>query len=186
MLAPSGFPTWCWLQARPRCWLLGHIPFILLLFQFCSGCPVSRYFPRCHLLEAAKSPLYSYTWRSIMAAMPILKSSCCWRVGNGSSIRVMEDKWIPNHPTIKVLHSVEMAKKDHEWRVADLIGPDLKWWIHTLISSKFHKEDAEAILKIPLSCRQVSNTLIWLHNKDGVYSCKSGYQVATQMEREAN
>ena len=25
VLTPSGFPAWCWLQARPRCWLLGYI-----------------------------------------------------------------------------------------------------------------------------------------------------------------
>lgn len=101
-----------------------------------------------------------------MAAMPILKSGCYWRVGNGSSIRVVGDKWIPNHPTNKVLHSFEMAEKDHELWVAVLIDPDLNWWNHELILSNFYKEDAYVILKIPLRCRKVSDTLIWLHNKD--------------------
>ena len=38
-----------------------------------------------------------------MAALPILKSGYCWRVGNRSSISVLGDKWIPNYPTNKVL-----------------------------------------------------------------------------------
>ena len=33
MLTPSGFLAWCW--------LLGHIPFIFLLFSFFSDCPAS-------------------------------------------------------------------------------------------------------------------------------------------------
>ena len=50
--------------------------------------------------------------------------------------------------------------------------------------SSFHREDAEAICRIPLSHRQVPDSLYWLHTKDGVYSCKSGYQVARRLLRE--
>ena len=41
-----------------------------------------------------------------MATMPILKSGCYWRVGNGEDIRVRKEKWIPNYPSNKVLHPV--------------------------------------------------------------------------------
>ena len=88
-----------------------------------------------------------------MVAMPIFKAGCCWRVGNGSSIRVLKEKWIPNHPTNKVLHSIGVEEEDSDWLVAKLIDLDLNWWNHEFISSKFHKEDAKAILKFPLSCR---------------------------------
>lgn len=58
-----------------------------------------------------------------MAALPILKSSCYWRVGDGSTIKVHSDRWIPNHPTNKVLYS---ANEDVEnWMVSNLIDPDL-------------------------------------------------------------
>ena len=47
----------------------------------------------------------------------------------------------------------------------------------------FNREDAEAICKIPLSHRHVTNVVVWLHNKDGVYTVKSGYLVARKVLR---
>ena len=35
-------------------------------------CLKAQYFPRCHFLETSDSPNSSYTWKSIMAAKPIL------------------------------------------------------------------------------------------------------------------
>ena len=51
-----------------------------------------RYFPRSSFLDAKKFPRCSYVWRSLMVALPILRSGYCWRVGNGSSISVLGDK----------------------------------------------------------------------------------------------
>ena len=61
-----------------------------------------------------------------MAVIPILRSGSCWRVGNGESIKVLVDKWIPNYPSNRVLHPVHEAKED--WRVSDLIDSDLHGW----------------------------------------------------------
>lgn len=44
----------------------------------------------------------------------------------------------------------------------------------------FHKDDADAILRLPLSHRHVPNAIFWLHNKKGVYTVKSSYHVARQ------
>ena len=48
-----------------------------------------RYFPQSSFLDNKKSPGCSYVWRSLMAALPILRLGYCWRVGNGSSISVV-------------------------------------------------------------------------------------------------
>ena len=48
----------------------------------------------------------------------------------------------------------------------------------------FNREDAEAICKIPLSYRHVTDVVVWLHNKDGVYTVRSGYHVARKVLRE--
>ncbi|KAL0012535.1 hypothetical protein SO802_007643 [Lithocarpus litseifolius] len=123
----------------------------------------------------------SYVWKSLMATMPILKQGSCWRVGNGASISVMRDKWIVNHPTCKVLHPLE--EQEWEWRVSDMIDPNLRCWDRELIWNKFHEEDAEAICRIPLSHRCVADKLIWIHNRNGKYSVKYGYHVARQILR---
>lgn len=49
---------------------------------------------------------------------------------------------------------------------------------------KFHREDAEAILRIPLSQSNIPNSLVWLPNKDGVYMVKSGYFIARGLSSE--
>lgn len=105
----------------------------------------------------------------VATSLPVLlKQGCCWRVGDGSSIRVKQDKWIPNHSSSRVLYLAIV--EDEDWRVNELIVSDLNWWNRELIISRFHREDAKAICRIPLSHRQVSDSKFWLHTKDGVYS----------------
>ena len=103
----------------------------LLLYK----CFKARYFPRCQFLDAAIPPNSSFVWRSIMAALPILKSGCCWRVGNGDDIRVRKDKWIPNYPSNKVLHPV--TEEVEECMVSDLINPNLHCWRRDFIMESF-------------------------------------------------
>ena len=86
-----------------------------------------------------------------MAASPILKSGCCWRVGDGFNIRVSTDKWISNHLTNGVLHPPNLEESG--WFVLDLINQEQKALCCDIIRANFHKEDADAILRIPLSHR---------------------------------
>ena len=79
-----------------------------ILFQ----CLKARHFPHCHFLNAVESQNCSYTWKSIMAALSVLKQGCCWRVDDGSSIRVKQDKWIPNHPSNRVLYLAVVEDED--------------------------------------------------------------------------
>ena len=82
-------------------------------------CFKAKDFPRCTFLEVVDNPNSSYVWKSLMVAKPILKKGCCWRVGTGSSIRVLLDKWIPYHPTNKI--HLPPNEMEWEWRVLDLI-----------------------------------------------------------------
>ena len=84
-----------------------------------------------------------------MAAFPILKFGCCWRVGNGHSIGILGDKWIPNYPINAPLNLVEDEVR--EATVAALIDQDLHAWRADFIMDMFEREDAEAICRIQLS-----------------------------------
>ena len=116
-----------------------------LLFK----CFKARYFPRCNFLHANDSPNSSFVWKSMMAALPILRSGCCWRVGNGESIDVTKDKWIPNYPSNKLLHPV--IDMEESWKVSNLIDWDLHGWRRDILMAKFNRDEAEAICRIPLS-----------------------------------
>ncbi|XP_075670478.1 uncharacterized protein LOC142640297 [Castanea sativa] len=139
-----------------------------------SQCMKDWYFPRNHFLEASYSPNSSYTWNSIMAAKPILQRGSCWRIGNGRYIRVLNDAWIPNHPTNRVLHPAPNIEED--MKVSELIDQDSRGWDREFIWRNFHSDDAEAILRVPLSYRVISDTVVWIGEKSGEYSMRSGYR----------
>ena len=145
-------------------------------------CFKAKYFPRCNFLEVEDVPNSSYVWKSILAAQPILKKGSCWRVGDGSEIRVLKDKWIPNYPTNKVLHPP--VEEEWERRVSELIDWSAKIWDRQLLDLKFHREDADAISRIPLSRRQTNDALFWLHSTEGEYSVKTGYHLARELKKE--
>ena len=103
-----------------------------------------------------------------MVVIPILRSGYCWRVGNGSSISVLWDKWIPNYPTNKVFHPTNVLVD--EMAVSELIDSDSHVWRNDAIMALFYREDADAITKIPLSRRVVPNSISWLHNRNGKFT----------------
>lgn len=105
-------------------------------------------------------------------------------VGNGNSIWIMHDKWIPNHPNNQVLQ--QPIDVDGEGRVNMLMDETVHEWDWGLIRKQFSRGDAEAILRIPLSRRYVSDTVVWLPNKDEIYSVKSGYCISRLLSKEMN
>ena len=100
-------------------------------------------------------------------------------MGDGASIRPLRDKWIPNHPSNMVLFPANEGQ--WEWRVSDLIDPFLRCWDRDSVLQIFQKEDAEEILRIPLSRRNIPDSVMWPHTKDGIYTVKSGYHVAIEL-----
>ena len=178
----------CWLnQKRREEWAL-EIYTALIYGDYFNNkslvykCFKAKYFPRCTFLEATDVPNSSYVWKNILAAQPILRKGGCWRVGNGSSIQVTMDSWIPNHPTHRVLHPPLVD--EWEWKVSELIDWRVKAWDRELIVAAFHREDVVAILRIPLSHRVVLDVLIWLHTKNGEYTVKSGYQITRLIQKQ--
>ena len=92
------------------------------------------------------------------------------------------DKWIPNYPSNKILHLVHEVEEG--WRVSDLIDWDLHWWRRDIIMANFNQDEAKAICRIPLSHRFVEGSLVWLHNKSGVYTVWLGYHLARLVMRK--
>ena len=111
-----------------------------------------------------------------MAALPIVRAGHCWRVGDGFSINVYRDRWIPNYPTNKPFLS--MSDDEEEVWVSSLINQDLHVWRRDFIMANFNREEGEAIYDIPLSQRQVPDAVYWKHSKDGYFSVRSDYKVA--------
>jgi predicted DNA-binding transcriptional regulator AlpA len=55
----------------------------------------AKYFPSCSFLNAKIGSNPSFIWRSFLGARDLVKEGSKWKVGNGCSIRVWEDNWLP-------------------------------------------------------------------------------------------
>jgi hypothetical protein len=63
--------------------------------SLCGQVLKAKYFSETSVLDALPQPGMSYTWRSILRGVDLLKEGLIWRVGNGESIDMWKDHWIP-------------------------------------------------------------------------------------------
>ena len=63
----------------------------------------ARYFQNTDFLHAELSMKPSFAWRSILSAQSVLHSGYRWQVGDGKSIGVWTDRWLPRPSTFCVL-----------------------------------------------------------------------------------
>lgn len=67
-----------------------------------------------------------------------------------------------------------MNRNDPE-KVAELINSESRLWEQTKIHALFDAQVAQEILSTPISIQPQQDKLIWMGNKSGTYSVKSGY-----------
>jgi hypothetical protein len=114
--------------------------------SLCARVLKGRYFHDSEFLAATRKKHASQTWRAILTGREVLKKGPIRRIGNGESMRIWEDKWIPNHfnglpLTPPVDHGIHF--------VSDLLTSSGQWNAE-LINQIFFQVDVVAILKIPL------------------------------------
>jgi hypothetical protein len=61
-----------------------------------------KYYPNSTFFSTPLGKKPSYAWRNIWSAKPPLQEGMKWRVGNGRSISIWGDKWLPTIPTHEV------------------------------------------------------------------------------------
>ena len=90
----------------------------------------ARYFPRCSFLEAELGPNPSFVWRSLCAARELIIEGSQWQVGNGRSITINNQKWLPRPPLFK-------QGTDTSLKVGDLIDKHTKQWNRPRVQDTF-------------------------------------------------
>ncbi|CAB4268750.1 unnamed protein product [Prunus armeniaca] len=154
-------------------WRLAHNPHSLV-----ARLLKARYYRDCSILEATLGNSPSYVWRSLCQAKVVLERGSRWRIGDGQTVRIWEDRWLPTPVSFKVL-STPVTEHGNTC-VSFLIDPVTLQWKTDILGAWFSAEEAAIIHKIPLSFRQPPDTLIWHFERHGHYSVKSGYEVARQ------
>lgn len=137
----------------------------------------AKYFPQGSLIDTTFSCNIFPTWRAIVRGLELLKKGIIWRVGNGKSICVWRDPWIPSDHSRRPI-----SLRGNCWLkwVSDLIDQDGSWNI-TEINRCFLGIDAEIIPTICLSPHLEEDFLAWHPDKTGRFSVRSAYSLACKL-----
>nr|XP_024930509.2 uncharacterized mitochondrial protein AtMg00310-like [Ziziphus jujuba var. spinosa] len=118
----------------------------------------------------------SWVWKGIIKSRDALRTGACFRVGDGSSIDLWKDPWVPDLPNI--FPSARNNSVTHQWRKVYEI------WDYSNLRCKvdvvrqiFKPSSAEAILNLERPSSHCLDKLIWLGSKDGKFSVKSCYEL---------
>ncbi|KAI5338230.1 hypothetical protein L3X38_017501 [Prunus dulcis] len=128
----------------------------------------ARYFKNCSILEAQIGHSPSYIWQSLCKAHVLIEQGSRWRIGNGHSVRIWGDRWLPNSESFQV--SSSQAEGFEEAKVNSLINPVTMKWREDLLQAWFSPEEVNCIRNIPLSFRHPPDTLIWHFERGGQYT----------------
>jgi len=101
-----------------------------------------------------------------------------WLLGDGRSLNIWEDRWLPRPRTFKPV--TPRNERYANWRVGDLIDHDNVTWRESLVRDIFLPYDAECILSIPLCGSWPADNLIWHYSTHGLFSVRSAYHMLVE------
>ncbi|GKV13708.1 hypothetical protein SLEP1_g24695 [Rubroshorea leprosula] len=117
----------------------------------------------------------SMVWRGVMVGLGVLKKGSCWKIGNGDSVCLWRDPWVPDSG---VLSSIIEDRNIKYARVSSLMDHTKFQWDLTKLQQLFPSDTMEKISNIPLSNRCAHDRLICRHTINGRFVVKSVYRFA--------
>jgi hypothetical protein len=142
-----------------------------------------KYYCNGTLLSSELGRRPSYAWRSIWNAKKLLQEGLVWRVGDGRSIKIWKDRWLEKPSTFLVQSPVQILNE--EATVSELIIGDTKMCNTSMVSEVFMEDEAKHICQMVVSPLAQRDRLVWMGNKNGHYTVRSGYHFAMEgVDRE--
>ena len=138
----------------------------------------AKYYPNNSLLQAEVVSGISYAWRSILKGIELLKKGIIKRVGDGTTINIWNDPWLPR---LWSRNPITPKGRKIISKVSELIDPNTGSWDKILIQDTFWSQDANMILAIPLF-EDFEDEWAWHCEKNGQFSVKSAYRLKRQTE----
>lgn len=80
----------------------------------------------CDILEATPKTNSYFTWKSMCSALELVKIGVRWRIGDGTTVDIWKDNWIPRTMSLKPFTPNLLGLEDTT--VSILIDADLKVW----------------------------------------------------------
>ena len=141
----------------------------------------AKFFPSCSVMEANSSSKGLFAWKSIIQASRVVEMGSVWQVGDGKSIKIRGDKWLPLPHGSCVVSPCSSLSPDS--MVSALIVDDFHSWNSDLIQREFLSHEARTILGIPLSIQNSPDRQVWFPSNQGVYTTCSAYRLLSTSRR---
>jgi hypothetical protein len=140
-----------------------------------------KYYANGSTLEAKLGSSPSYAWRSILGSRDLFKDGLWWSIGNGNSVKIWGDKWVPIPNTFEIYSPPRGLS--HDARVLELMDEDLHGWNRGLVETLFSPKEVLAILSIPINPNR-EDTRIWKGMKNGIFTVRSAYHLDKMKEEQ--
>jgi hypothetical protein len=115
----------------------------------------------------------SFTWQSILARLTTFRGGY-WRVGNGESIIIWDDPWIPSSPDRRI---ISPRGASIYTKVNELISPVTGQWDEDLLKDLFGDVDVWCILQKLLNNQGFSDFVALHFTNHGRYIVRLGYHL---------
>jgi hypothetical protein len=159
-----------------QCWRLWKMPDSLIA-KIMKG----KYYPEGSILTASIGTNPSFAWRSIHGSCGLLNEGLIWWVRNGKKIRILQEKWLPNASTYKVISPPTMVTPLAT--VNELINAETRWWDIDLLNRIFTREEVDLIQAMPVSSASHDDIMVWRGTKTGIFSVRSAYYIQLELEK---
>jgi hypothetical protein len=105
-----------------------------------------KYFSRGDFMKAKLGSKPSFAWRSMLAGRELLEAGMICRTGDGKSVAIWADRWIPRPTTFLVMspcNTLPLAA-----HVEELITGNPLKWNRGLIHSIFLEDEVEEVMGV--------------------------------------
>jgi hypothetical protein len=127
----------------------------------CARILKGKYFHNVDFMSAKSRRNSSHVWRAILHGREALSKGLIKRVGDGTSIRIFDDPWIPANMNGRPLCKLPRAKAT---MVDELIDMEQMCWSEDKLEENFIHTDKCAIRQIPLG-RFAEDEWAWTQEK---------------------
>jgi hypothetical protein len=154
-----------------QCWRLIQNPDSLIA-QIISA----KYYPHSSFLESKLGRRPSFIWRSFMGAKELLSHGIHLRIGDGRSIKIWGDNWLPNIGSLSVpLESNPFS----DALVSNLINSSILGWNCSIIDNM-----TKIIKNIPLCPSLPPDKNVWSGTFNGLFYVRSAYHLGLDLLRK--
>ena len=132
---------------------------------------LNKYCKDTDLLTCSAPNSSSHGWRGILAGRDVIRKGMGWSVGNGANIKVWRDNWLSTDRQLAPIGPPTAQNQD--LKVKDLLLPAAAGW--NVDEIRRHLPHHEEQIRKLIPCTDQEDELVWLLEKSGSYSTKSGY-----------